>query len=129
MSLTSILRFTMCLSLLGVASVAVAADWGRMLEDQVKQRANRAAQEAVDKGLDAAEDAVRCVVTDQACIDRAHQSAQEVVLTNKKGKPLPPERQFEPDTGAGSPDDSERGDRLTKACDFCVARQRSLNRS
>jgi len=106
--LTSILRFTMCLSLLGVSSVAVASDWGRMLEDQVKQRANRAAQEAVDKGLDAAEDAVRCVVTDQACIDRARQSGQEVVLTNKKGKPLPPERQLEPGTGAGAPDDSER---------------------
>jgi outer membrane protein assembly factor BamB len=107
--LTAILRFTMCLSMLGASSVAVAADWGRMLEDQVKQRANRAAQEAVDKGLDAAEDAVRCVVTDQACIDRARQSGQDVVLTNKKGKPLPPEQQLGSGSGgAGSPDDSER---------------------
>jgi hypothetical protein len=62
--LTSILRFTMCLSLLGVSSVAVAADWGRMLEDQVKQRANRAAQEAVDKGLDAAEDNDIIIISD-----------------------------------------------------------------
>jgi len=91
--LTSILRVTTYLWLFGVYSVAAAQDWGRMLEDQVKQRANRAAQEAVDKGLDAAEDAVRCVVTDQACIDRARQSGQDVVLTNKKGEPLPPERQ------------------------------------
>ena len=93
MRLTSILRVTTYWWLLGVYSVAAAQDWGRMLGDQVKQRANRAAQEAVDKGLDAAEDAVRCVVTDQACIDRARQSGQDVVLTNKKGEPLPPERQ------------------------------------
>jgi outer membrane protein assembly factor BamB len=70
-----------------------AQDWGKILEDQAKQRANRAAQEAIDKGLDVAEDAVRCVVTDQACIDSARQSGDDVVLTNKKGKPLPPERQ------------------------------------
>jgi len=44
--------------LFGVYSVAAAQDWGRMLEDQVKQRANRAAQEAVNKGLDAAK--TRC---------------------------------------------------------------------
>ena len=112
---TSTFRFAMCLVLLGTSSVAVAQDWSRMLEDQVKQRANRAAQEAVDKSLDAAEGAMRCVVTDQACIDRARQSGQEVVLTNKKGKPLPPERQSESSMAAsasgalaGVPDDSER---------------------
>ncbi len=108
MRVTSSLRFTTCLSLLGLFPGAVAQDWGRMLEDQVKQRANRAAQEAVDKGLDAAEDAVRCVATDQACIDRARQSGQDVVLANKKVKPVPPERQLESGTGARSPDDSER---------------------
>lgn len=73
---------------------APAQDWGRILEDQVKQRANRAAQETIEKSLDAAEDAVRCVVTDQACIERARRSGQEVVLTNERGKPLPPERQL-----------------------------------
>jgi outer membrane protein OmpA-like peptidoglycan-associated protein len=40
-----------------------------------------------------AENAVRCVVTDQACIDRAQQEGKEVVVTNKKGKPLPPDQQ------------------------------------
>jgi len=97
---TSILHVTTYCWLLGVSSVTDAQDWGRMLEDQLKQRANRAAQEAVDKGLDAAENAVRCVVTDQACIERAQQAGEEVVLTNKKGKPLPPERQ--PQVGAAT---------------------------
>ena len=93
MRFASILKVTSFSLLLGISSLATGQDWGRMLEDAVKQRADRAAQEAIDKGLDAAEGAVRCVVTDQACIDRARQSGQDVVLTNKKGKPLPPERQ------------------------------------
>jgi len=79
--------------LLGICSVSTAQDWRGILEERVKQRANRVTEEAIDKGLDAAEDAVRCVVTDQACIDKARSSGSEVVLTNKKGKPLPPERQ------------------------------------
>jgi len=88
--------------LLCVPVATSAQDWGRILEDQVKQRANRAAQEAVDKGLDAAEDAVRCVVTDQACIERAQEAGEDVVLTNKKGKPLPPERQVVTGTNAST---------------------------
>jgi len=83
--------------LLAVAAPTAAQDWGGILKQQAKERANRVAEETIDRGLDAAEDAVRCVVTDQACIEKARQSGQDVVLTNKKGKPLPPERQV----GAG----------------------------
>jgi len=79
--------------LLGICQVSTAQDWRGILEEQVRQRANRVTEEAIDKGLDAAEDAVRCVVTDQACIDKARSSGSEVVLTNKKGKALPPDRQ------------------------------------
>ena len=84
--------------LVGFASVATAQDWGRLLEERVKQRANRYAEETIDKGLDAAEDAVRCVVSDQACIDNARQNGKDVVLTNTKGKALPPERQLPADS-------------------------------
>ncbi len=83
--------------LFGFSSVATAQDWGRLLEERVKQRANRHAEETIDKGLDVAEDAVRCVVSDQACIDSARQNGKDVVLTNKKGKTLPPERQLPAD--------------------------------
>jgi len=83
--------------LVGFSSVVTAQDWGRILEEKATQRANRYAEETIDKGLDAAEDAVRCVVTDQACIDSARQSGNDVVLTNKKGKALPPERQLPAD--------------------------------
>ena len=82
----------------GLASLLVPAlvcgqSLGDLLKDAVNRRATQIAEEAVDKGLDAAEDAVRCVVTDQACIERAQQAGESVVLTNQKGKPLPPEQQ------------------------------------
>lgn len=102
MRLASILKVTSISITLGVSSLATAQDWAEILKEKAKQRANRAAGEAVDKTLDAAEDAVRCVATDQACIESANQAGQDVVLTNKKGKPLPPERQV-PAGQTGSP--------------------------
>jgi len=81
--------------------IVCGQSWGDILKDAVNRRATQIAEEAIDKGLDAAEDAVRCVATDQACIERAQQAGEDVVLTNKKGKPLPPERQ--PQGGAATP--------------------------
>lgn len=124
------LQSAVCLMLLGAATAAGAQDLGRMLEDRLKARAYQAAQEAVDQGIDAAENAVRCVVTDQACIDRARQSGQDVVLTSKKGEVLPPERQVSsspaspgapPVTGGSAPDDSE------PARQEAIARLRAAN--
>jgi hypothetical protein len=83
--------------LLSFSSVAATQDWGRILEDKARQRASRYAEESIDKGLDAAEDAVRCVVTDQACIDSARQSGNGVVLTNEQDKALPPPQQLPAD--------------------------------
>jgi outer membrane protein OmpA-like peptidoglycan-associated protein len=61
-----------------------------------------AADQAVEQGLDTTEDAIKCVVTDQACIDSAQQSGKPVVVTNKKGKPLPPDQQPKAGTPGGS---------------------------
>jgi type II secretory pathway pseudopilin PulG len=91
------------IAMLGVCSVTTAQDWRGILEEQIKQRANRVTEQAIDKGLDAAEDAVRCVVTDRTCIDNARSSGSDVVLTNKKGKPLPPDRQLPAAQAANEP--------------------------
>lgn len=72
---------------------ASAQSWLDVVKDKATQRAEDYANQTIDKGLDAAEGAIKCVVTDQACIDGAQRSGKEVVLTNKKGKPLPPDRQ------------------------------------
>ena len=74
-------------------SPASGQSLGDMLKDIATQHAVNTAGEAIDKGLDATEDTVRCVVTDQACIDQAQKEGKEVVVTNKKGKPLPPDQQ------------------------------------
>lgn len=76
-----VLSVTAISILLGISPGLPAQDWSGFLKEQAKQRANRMAEEAVDRGLDVAEDAVRCVVTDQTCIDNARGSGRDVVLT------------------------------------------------
>jgi outer membrane protein OmpA-like peptidoglycan-associated protein len=83
------------LAILTVLSVSPASgqSWGDILQDKATQHAVNAAGEVIDKSLDATEDAIRCVVTDQACIDQAQKEGKEVVVTNNKGQPLPPDQQ------------------------------------
>lgn len=80
-------------SLLVICAPALGQSWLDVIKDKATQRAEAYAGQVIDKGLDAAEDAIKCVATDQACIDKARQSGQDVVLTDTKGKPLPPDRQ------------------------------------
>jgi len=99
------LRNSRVIAVLGLASmltppIVCGQSWGDILKDAANRRATQIAEEAIDKGLDTAEDAVRCVVTDRACIERAQQAGEDVVLTNKKGKPLPSDQQ--PQTGAAT---------------------------
>lgn len=63
------------------------------IKRKVRERAGRVQERAVDRALDTAEGAVNCVVTDQACIDKATDSGNTVVLTDQQGTPLPAERQ------------------------------------
>lgn len=92
------------LAILTVLSVSPASgqSWGDILKDKATQHAVNAAGEVTDKGLDTTEDAIQCVVTDQACIDQAQQQGKEVVVTNKKGKPLPPDQQPQSASSGGT---------------------------
>ena len=94
----------MLMAVLVVCSVSSASgqSWGDILKEKAAQRAVGAADQTIDQGLDAPEGAVRCAVADQACIDQAQQQGKEVVLTNKKGKPLPPDQQPKPASSAGT---------------------------
>ena len=83
------------MSLLIFSTAAFGQSWLDVVKD-------RATQEVIDAGFEVAENAVRCVVTDQACIDQAQQEGKEVVVTNKKGKPLPPDQQPKPAQSSGS---------------------------
>jgi OmpA-OmpF porin, OOP family len=53
---------------------------------QVERRVETRAQEAVEQGLDRTENAIRCAMTDQACIEKATAEGRQVVLTDAAGK-------------------------------------------
>jgi OmpA-OmpF porin, OOP family len=58
-------------------------------KQRARERAERRTDAAIEKTLDAAENAVACVVTDAACIEAAQAQGQDVVLTDRAGTPLP----------------------------------------
>jgi OmpA-OmpF porin, OOP family len=55
---------------------------------QVERRVERRAEQAVEKALDKTESAIKCVVTDTACIEQAKQEGREVELTDAAGNPV-----------------------------------------
>ena len=95
MRLRTSLAVLPAMSLLILPTAAFGQSWLDVVKD-------RATQEVIDAGIEVAENAVRCVATDQACIDQAQQEGKEVVVTNKKGKPLPPDQQPKPAQSSGS---------------------------
>jgi alpha-tubulin suppressor-like RCC1 family protein len=75
------------------APAAFGQSWLDIVKDKATQRAERYVNQTIDKGLGAAEGAIKCVATDRACIDNAQRAGKEVVLTKDSGNPLPPDRQ------------------------------------
>jgi OmpA-OmpF porin, OOP family len=61
-----------------------------LAEAQILRRATERAKEVMSKK---AENAVSCVLGDDACIVRAKQAGNDVVVTDKAGKPLPESEQ------------------------------------
>lgn len=61
---------------------------GRAVDRQVDRRTDRAVDSAIDGMFDAGAAVARCVFTDQACIDRAQRSGENVVLTDRDGTPV-----------------------------------------
>jgi len=89
----SVLASLLAILLVVCAPAALGQSWLDVIRNKAAQQAGAYAGQVIDKGLDAAGGAIKCVVTDQACIDQARQSGQEVVLTDTKSEPLPPDRQ------------------------------------
>jgi outer membrane protein OmpA-like peptidoglycan-associated protein len=83
------------MSLLLLSTGAPGQNWLDVVKDM-------ATQELIESGVQVGENAIRCVVNDQACIDKAQQEGKEVVVTNKKGKPLPADQQPKPGVSAGA---------------------------
>lgn len=73
------------LLLLLVPAFSADAQIPSRLRQKVKERVEKASERAMDKGLQLAEDAVKCAITDQACIDKAKAEGKEVGLTDEQG--------------------------------------------
>lgn len=81
--------------ILSIALLLVAVPTGpaqaqilKRAQQKVKAKVEQAADKAVDKGIQASENAIKCVVTDQVCIDKAKEEGKEVVLTDQQGAVL-----------------------------------------
>jgi len=59
------------------------------IKRKVDERVATKTDEAIDKGLDKAENAVKCAATDEACVRKAKESGKTVTVVDDKGKELP----------------------------------------
>ena len=57
-------------------------------KQKIEDRVNRKTDAGIDKVLDGAENAISCLATDQACIQKAEKSGSAVILTDGDGKEL-----------------------------------------
>jgi len=114
---------------------------GRAVDRQVDYRTDRAVRGVIDGMFDAGENAVRCVFTDDACIERAQRNGDPVVLTDESGTPV--DRSGTPVTTANAEDavvrttvagadanyDFQPGERTLFAEDFSTDRVGDFPRS
>jgi len=94
---------TRWLALLGLlAAVAASAGpaegqiWKKVKEkakQKIEKKVDATSDTAMDKALDVTETTIKCVFSDKACIRKAQDAGQQVVVTDAKGKPLAPDKQ------------------------------------
>lgn len=83
-----------CCVLLGLFAITgcSAREIADRIEAEARERVDRNVNEAIESGADRTEEgirtAVRCVVTDEACIQRAEEQGRDVVLTDDEGNPV-----------------------------------------
>ena len=75
----------------GLDSVRSAAERG--VDRAVNREVSNAADRTTTAALRGLEDAARCAVSDEACVERARREGRDVVLVDADGAPLPAERQ------------------------------------
>ncbi len=121
------------LALAGLVALPDTADaqLGKRLRERAKaaaeQRAERRAEQAVNAALDRTEDAITCVVTDEACLAEAKQEGKQVVVTDSAGTVIPAAGNSgaagqRPGEGAWANFDFVPGDRALFVEDFATVR-------
>lgn len=116
--------------MLGILAAIPACSAGSIadrIEREARERMDRNVEEAVEGGADRTEegirDAVRCVVGDDACIERAEAEGREVVLTDEGGDAVAGADggSARPGEGVWANYDFVPGDRVLFAADFTSA--------
>src|SRR5205823_9692162 len=82
---------TLAATALAVAALtapALHAQLGDLVKQKVKAKAQQSASQGIDEALKQGENAVKCAVTDQACIKNAKTAGKTVVVTDAQGKPV-----------------------------------------
>jgi OmpA-OmpF porin, OOP family len=64
------------------------AQLGDLVKQKVKAKAQQSASKGIDEALNQGENAVKCVITDKACIKGAKNAGKTVVVTDAQGKPV-----------------------------------------
>jgi outer membrane protein OmpA-like peptidoglycan-associated protein len=77
------------LALVAGAAPPTRGQFGDLVKQKLKQKAEQKASQGVDQALNKGEQVVTCVVTDEACIRKAKDTGQKVVVTDENGKPIP----------------------------------------
>jgi OmpA-OmpF porin, OOP family len=121
------LRMPLAITLLVLLAAVIApgrADAqsiGERLRARAAQRIDERTNQAIDNTVNRAENAINCVVTDTACIEKAGKEGQQVVLTDTRGTPLPDRQQPAQQRvgeGAWANFDFVPGERILFADDF-----------
>jgi outer membrane protein OmpA-like peptidoglycan-associated protein len=85
-----LLGATLCAALMGVSTPAAGQGFLHKLKNKVKEKAQEHVDERTDQAVDAAinkaENAIICVITDLACMDKAEAAGQPVTVTDASGK-------------------------------------------
>jgi OmpA-OmpF porin, OOP family len=110
------LRSVLVCAALLLVSNSLEAQIGGRIRQQVQQRANRQAEEAVTRALDKAE----CAVTDRACIEQAERDGQQVRVVDANGNEVVGggAAAMRPGQGAWANYDFVPGERILFADDF-----------
>jgi OmpA-OmpF porin, OOP family len=132
MSMTRTFPWLLLAAVVAIPLIPVPAEAqvGQRIRDRARQQAERRvedrAAEAVDRALDATENAIVCVVTDEACIEAARAEGQEVALTDAQGAPVAredyPSELLRPGEGAWVNYDFVPGERVIFADEFSADR-------
>jgi OmpA-OmpF porin, OOP family len=130
MSISKALPWILVVVMVGIPSFPLPAEAqiGQRLRDrargQVERRVEDRAERAVDRALDATENVIVCVITDQSCIRAAHESGTEVALTDEEGIPVAredyPASALRPGEGAWVNYDFVPGERVIFSEDFSL---------